>query len=586
MSLLRSLLPYFRRHRLALALGLVCAVLGNVFQLAGPQFLRRGVDAIDAGHPLGEIAWLAGGLLAAAVLTGAVRYAMRLLLNGTSRKVEYDLRNDLFAHLEGLEPAFYQRTPTGDLMALSTNDLAAVRMVAGPAIMYATETVTRIAMAVPLMAGIDTRLTLFALVPLLTVPALIIGLGPVIERRFAAVQEHFGVLTTAAHENLSGVRVVRAYRQEGVQTAWFLELSREYVRRNMQLARAFGALFPLVTLVGGLGSAVTLWIGGQAVIGGAITLGDYVAFATYLVLMIWPMIGLGWVVNLFQRGAASMARIRRVLEERAAIADPERPLHLGAARGARGVELRGVWFRYPSVREGAARRGWALQDVSFTAPAGSWVAVVGATGAGKTTLVELIPRLADPERGAVLVDGLDVRELPLAELRGAIGFVPQDTFLFSRTIGENIGLGELGPEAVEAAARVAQLHETVTAFPAGYDTMLGERGVNLSGGQKQRAAIARALARNPAIVILDDALSAVDTETEAAILKELKPALSGRTAIVVSHRVTAVREADLIVVLENGSIVETGRHDALIERRGRYWELLRRQLLEESLETA
>jgi ATP-binding cassette subfamily B protein len=559
-------------------------VLGNVFQLAGPQFLRRGIDAIAGGRPLREIVLLAAGLVAAALLTGAVRYAMRILLNGVSRKVEYDLRNDLFAHLERLEPAFYHRTPTGDLMALSTNDLAAVRLVAGPAIMYATETVTRIAMAVPLMVGISARVTLYAVVPLLGVPALIIALGPVIERRFAAVQEQFGVLSTAAHENLSGVRVVRAYRQEGPQTRRFLDHSREYVRRNMRLARAFGALFPLVTLIGGLGSAITLWVGGQAVIRGALTLGDYVAFATYLVLMIWPMIGLGWVVNLIQRGAASMGRIGRVLNQQPAITDPQQPHHLPASSGARGVELRHVWFRYPTVREGAARRGWALQDVSFAVPPGAWVAVVGATGSGKTTLVELIPRLADADRGAVLVDGVDVRELPLAELRRAIGFVPQDTFLFSQTIGDNIALGAVEPSAVEAAARVAQFHDTVTAYARGYDTMLGERGINLSGGQKQRAAIARALAREPQVVILDDALSAVDTETEAAILRELKRALSGRTAIVVSHRVTAVREADLIVVLDGGRVVETGRHEALIARRGRYWELLRRQLLEESLE--
>ena len=530
-ALLRALLPYVRRYRLAVAAGLVCVILGNVFQLAGPQFLRRGVDAIAAGRPLGAIALFAGGLLVAAVLTGAARFAMRIMLNGVSRRVEYDLRNDLFTHLERLEPAFYHRTPTGDLMALSTNDLAAIRMVAGPAMMYATETLTRVAMALPLMVGIDPRLTLLALFPMLGMPAAIILMGPVIERRFAAVQEYFATLSTFVHENLSGVRIVRAYRQEGSQTARFLDLSQEYLRRNIQLARAWGALFPLVTFIGGLGGVIALWYGGTLVLRGTVTVGAFVAFVAYLGMLFWPMIALGWVINLFQRGVASMNRIHRVLDTAPTVADPPAPRALPPAAGARGIEFRGVWFRYPArVGENeATRRGWALRDISFAAPAGAWVAVVGATGSGKSTLVELLTRLADPERGDVLVDGVPVREVTLADLRRAVGFVPQETFLFSQTIAENIGLGERAQAEVEAAARTAQLHETVRAFEDGYATMLGERGINLSGGQKQRTAIARALARDPAILVLDDALSAVDTETEAAILHGLRSAVRGKT---------------------------------------------------------
>jgi len=588
--LLRSLLPYFRRYRGAIAFGLLCVVLGNLFQLSGPQFLKHGIDALAAGRPLGVVVLMAAGLLVAAILTGAARYGMRERLNSVSRRVEADIRNDFFAHLERLEPAFYHRHPTGDLMAIATNDLAAVRMVAGPAIMYLVETITRLAMAIPLMIGIDLRLTLLGLIPMCGVPAAIIALGPAIERRFGDVQAHFGRLSTFAHENLSGVRVVRAYRQEGPQTEGFLALSREYLRRNIALARAYGALFPLVTLIGGSGGVVTLWYGSVLVIRGTVTLGDYVAFATYLSLLIWPMIALGWVINLFQRGSASMARIRRILDEAPAIADHAAPLRLPDAPGARAVEFRDVWFRYPAGAgnteagqgEGQAR-GWALEAISFTAPAGAWVAVVGATGAGKSTLVELIPRLADPARGEILVDGVPVRQLALGDLRRAIAFVPQDTFLFSETIEDNIGLGELDHAAVEAAAQVARLHDTITGFPHGYQTMLGERGINLSGGQKQRTAIARALARPAGVVVLDDALSAVDTETEAAILGNLKDALRGRTAIVVSHRITAVRGADLIVVLDEGRLVEQGRHAELFERRGRYWELLRRQQMEESL---
>jgi len=587
LPLLRSLLPYLRRHRSAIAGGLACVILGNLFQLSGPQFLKRGVDAIGAGQPLRHIAVFAALLLVAAVGTGAARFAMRILLNGVSRRVEYDLRNDLYAHLQTLEPAFFHRHPTGDLMAISTNDLAAIRMVAGPAVMYATETLTRLAMALPLMGGIDWRLTLMALVPMVGMPAVIVLMGPTIERRFAAVQEHFGTLSTFVHENLSGVRIVRAYRQEGPQTERFRALSLEYLRRNIRLAKAWGLLFPLVTLIGGLGGVITLWYGGLLVVRGTVTVGDYIAFVAYLGMLIWPMIALGWVINLFQRGAASMARVRRVLETRPAITDPPAPRSLTPGPRPLPVAFRHVWFRYPARagEDETTRRGWALQDISFSAPAGAWVAVVGATGSGKTTLVELIARLADPEQGAVLVDGVDVRELALRDLRAAVGFVPQETFLFSQSIAENIGLGERPQARVEAAARTAQLHETVRAFPDGYGTMLGERGVNLSGGQKQRTAIARALAQDPAVLVLDDALSAVDTETEAAILHGLRSAVQGKTAIVVSHRITAVRDADLILVLEEGKLVETGRHEELFAKRGRYWELLRRQELEEAIET-
>lgn len=583
LTLLRSLSPYFRRYRLAILAGLVCVVLGNLFQLAGPQFLRRGIDAIGAGRPLGSVAWLAFGLVAAAILTGAARYGMRQLLNGVSRRIETDIRDDLYRHLETLEPAFFHRNPTGDLMALATNDLGAVRMVAGPGIMYLVETLTRLAMAIPLMGNINWRLTALGLIPMFGVPFAIVALGPAIERRFSAVQEHFATLTTFAHENLSGVRIVRAYRQEGPQTERFRALSEEYQRRNIRLARAWGALFPLVGLIGEIGGVVTLWYGSALVIRGVVSVGDFVAYLTYLTLLIWPMIALGWVINLFQRGAASMARIQVVLDEQAKIRDPEAPRHLPPGPGAPALEFDHVWFRYPAGK-GAGDRGWTLQDITFTAESGAWVAIVGATGSGKSALVELVARLADADRGTIRLGGVPIRELPLMELRRAVGFVPQDTFLFSQTIAENIGLGELPQSDVEWAAEVAQLRGTIEALPRRYDTMLGERGINLSGGQKQRAAIARALAKKPGLVVLDDALSAVDTETEAAILRNLRGALEGRTALVVSHRITAVREADLIVVLDEGKIVETGQHEELFERRGRYWELLRRQQMEESLQ--
>lgn len=615
---LRALVPYYRPYRWPLTAGLALVLVGNVFTLVIPDFLRRGIDAIERGAPVRTVAWLGAAIVAAALLGGAARFGMRQILNGLSRWIEYDIRNALFRHLETLEQSFYHRMPTGEIMARATNDLSAVRMAAGPAIMYLTETVSRVLVAVPLMARIDPRLTALGLAPLVLMPVAMVALGRTIHRRFEAVQAHFGTMTTHAHEALSGVRVVRAYRQEASQTARFAALNAEYVRRNVRLARAYGLLFPSVTFLGGLGSVLTLWFGSDLVIRGQVTLGDYVAFTTYLVILVWPMIALGWVINLFQRASASMARIQQILAERPAVADPATPRDLPAATGGRRVEFRDVWYRYPAgAAEGArlkeehaapeavgrrpsavsgersavsgdrsAERGWVLEGVTFTAEPGQVVAVVGATGAGKTTVAELVPRLMDPDRGEVRLDGVPVRELRLAALRRTIGFVPQETFLFSQSIGENVGMGTDDPGAVVAAARVAQLHEMVEAFPERYDTVLGERGINLSGGQRQRTAIARALARDPDVVILDDALSAVDTHTEAEILKGLKRELAGRTAFVISHRITAIRDADLIVVLDRGRVVETGKHAALFERRGVYWRLLRRQQLEEELEAA
>jgi ATP-binding cassette subfamily B protein len=586
MHSLRALLPYYRPYRGRLAFGLLLVALANVFTLVTPDFLRRGVDALGRPGAGRVLVLTAVGIVAAALLAGAARFGMRQYLNAISRWMEYDLRNALLRHLTLLQPSYYHRTPTGDIMARATNDLAAVRMAAGPAVMYLTDTLTRAVLAVPLMVRIDWRLTLLGLIPLLGMPTVMVLLGRTIHRRFESVQEHFGTLTTQAHENISGVRVVRAYRQEEAETRKFAGLSLEYLRRNMRLARTYGALFPLITFFGGAGGVLTLWFGSLLVVRGTVTLGEYIAFTTYLVLLVWPMIAFGWVINLFQRGAASMDRIQQILREQPEIASPAVPRPLPPSSGGRRVEFRDVSFRYPVPRAGEqkADRGWALEDISFTAPAGSWVAIVGATGAGKSTLVELVARLADPDRGEIRLDGVPLPQLSLADLRRAVGFVPQETFLFSETIGANIALGELGHEDVVAAAEVAQLHGTIAAFAEGYDTMLGERGINLSGGQKQRTALARALARRPQVVILDDALSAVDTDTEAAILRELKRSLVGVTTLVVSHRITAIRDADLIIVLERGRMVETGRHEELFERKGRYWQLLRRQQLEESLE--
>jgi ATP-binding cassette subfamily B protein len=535
-----------------------------------------------------------------------MRYWMRELLNGLSRYIEYDLRQDLFAHIATLDPGYFARTRTGDLMARLTNDLAAVRQAAGPAIMYLTNTIFGGAFALGFMLHISVRLTLVALLPMVFLPVVMIKLGGMIHRRFEAVQEHFSTITTHVQENFSGVRVVRAYRQERAETARFAALNETYLQRNMSLAMLYGAMNPLFGLLAGLSVVVVLGLGGQLVVNGTISVGAFVAFGFYVGILTWPLIALGWVINLFQRGAASMGRLLEVLDAGAEVRSPETPRLLPAAQGGRALEFRNVGFHFP-VHEGHEPR-WVLRHVSFSVPAGATLAVVGATASGKSTLIDLIPRLHDPQEGEILLDGVPIRELSLETLRAEIGYVQQESFLFSDTIAANLGYGDAAqplvdretddvraPEQSRAvgeqdaaenlwAAEVAQLDDTVRAFPHGYGTQLGERGINLSGGQKQRLSLARALARRPRVVLLDDALSAVDTHTEAEILRGLRRTLAGRTAVIASHRISAVRDATWIIVLDEGRVVEQGTHEKLMAAGGRYTALLQRQQLEESLE--
>jgi ATP-binding cassette subfamily B multidrug efflux pump len=577
---LRTLLPYLRPYRWAYLLGLALVVISNFFAALGPRFLQQGIDALRGGggfHAVQTAVWL---LLAVALVGAVARYGMRELLNSGSRRVETDLRDQLYVHLQRMSAEFYDRYPTGDVMARTTNDLLAVRMVAGPALMYLVDTTIRALLIAPAMVGISAPLTLLALVPLLGLPIAMVSLGRVIHQRSQAIQAQFSELTTHAHENLSGVRVVRSYRQEGAEIEHFRQLSETYLARNLGLARVQGAFFPLLTLLGGLSGLIVLYAGGRLVMAGSVSVGQFVAFGVYLAMLVWPMIALGWAVNLVQRGAASMGRINQLFRERPAITSPPSPTSLPPAKGARALEFRNVWFSYPGAKE----RGWVLQDISFKVAPGSSLAVVGPTGAGKSTLVDLVVRAYDPDRGTVLIDGVDLRQLTLEELRRAVGFVPQETFLFGETLRRNILLGAPDDGRLEQVADVAQLTEALPALPEGYETLIGERGINLSGGQKQRAAIARALAQHPPIFVLDDALSAVDAQTEAQILAGLRDALVGRTSIIVSHRLAAVRDADWILVLDGGRIVEQGVHAELLAAGGRYWELLRRQQMEEELE--
>lgn len=609
---MRRLLPYYHPYRWQVACGLSSVVAGALLASVIPSLLQRGVDQIRSGAEVGATVRLGGLMLLTAMASGLLRFTMRLLLNGISRRIETDLRHDIFARLSTLDASWYARWRTGDLMARLSNDLGAVRMAAGPAVMYLVNTIFGALFAMIMMVRISPLLTAVALLPMIGLPVLMLRLGRRVHDRFEAVQSQFSQLTTRAQENLSGVRVVRAYRQEQAETARFVHLGDEYLTANMALAKLNGVMNPGFGLLAGLGGAVTIGVGGGLLIRGDVTVGGYVAFGIYLAQLTWPLIALGWTTNLFQRAAASMTRVLELLDAVPLAVRDTGTANLpvggtGAPHGGRTVEFKHVSFRYPRPvivsEDGAARDAnyeqtpngappadarWILHDVSFRIPAGGTLAIVGATGSGKSALMDLIPRFFDPQEGQVLLDGVDIRELPIGTLRAELGYVPQEALLFSETVGENIGYGLDAPdrERLEQAAAIAQLRDTIAALPDGLDTRLGERGINLSGGQKQRTALARALARSPRVVLLDDALSAVDTQTEAAILHELRTALQGRTALIASHRVSTVREADHILVLDDGCIVEQGTHEELVRLGKRYTQLLQRQQLLEAIEAA
>jgi len=591
---LRPLVPYLKRYRGGLVWGGLCVLFNNGVWILFPQVLRRAVNDLNSGVSRQKLLTYSLLIIAIALVKGIFQFLTRWVVIGISRDIEFDLRNDLFAHLERLSYSYYQRNRTGDIMARATNDLNAVRMLLGPAIMYSANTLVFTAGALGFMLAISPKLTIYAFLPLPIASIVIQYFGRRIHERFERIQAMFSDISARAQENFSGARVIRAYVQEQAEIAAFEGANKEYIRRSLGLVRLMGMLWPTLELMLGAAVVIVLWLGGRQVLLGKMSVGDFVAFNTYMMQLTWPVIALGWVINIFQRGTASLVRIDEILSQRPEIENQAsshepRATSKQVARSSQ-LEARGLIGEIEFCNLNFAYNGTSvLKNINLRIPAGSSLAIVGPTGSGKTTLVNLIPRIYDAEPGAVLIDGCPVRQFPLDSLRRHIGFVPQETFLFSDTIRENIAYGvsredgDASLDDIKAAAEAANIAQDIASFPEGYNTMVGERGITLSGGQKQRTAIARAILRGPRILILDDALSSVDTHTEDKILNHLREIMRGRTTIFISHRVSTVRNADSIAVLHQGRIVELGTHDQLIARNGYYTDLYNKQLLEEEL---
>lgn len=577
MTAFQRLLDYFKPYKRKIAFGVTCVFFTNLVKLLQPIVVRDAVDDLTAETTRRTLLFYAGLTVLISVGQGVFLFTQRRVLINMSRDIEYDLRNDFYAHLQTLPFEFYQNNRTGDLMARATNDLGAVRMIVGPALMYSVNTIFSFVLMLPIMASISWQLTLLAFVSIPLVAFATHYFGKRIHERFQEVQEYFGTVSNRAQESLAGVRVIRAYTQERAEIASFKEVNREYVKRNLGLIRLSATFHPLLQICIGLGFIAVLAFGGRLVLNGQITVGQFFQFNLYLGYLIWPMIALGWVVNIFQRGMASMNRMHSIMSTVPAIRDTAAVTEEQEIRGE--IEFRDLTFTY----ENAATP--SLTNINLHIPAGQTVAFVGAVGSGKSTLMNLVPRLLDAAKGQVLIDGRPIQEIPLRLLRSSIGYVPQETFLFSETLAENIAFGveSARREEIERAAEEAGIAADIAEFPKGYETLVGERGITLSGGQKQRTAIARALIRRPKILILDDSLSAVDTYTEEKILAHLREIMRGRTSLIVSHRVSTVKDADVIVVLDGGEIAERGTHNELIAQGGIYAELHEKQLLEEEL---
>jgi ATP-binding cassette subfamily B multidrug efflux pump len=581
---LKVVFRYLGRYRGQMALGALSLVAADLLVLANPWILKTTIDALSRGVTKRELVTYAGLLIAVSAVGGVFRFLMRRIMIGVSRRIEVDMRADFFGHLQTLSPAFYHRHRTGELMALATNDLNAVRTLVGPAVMYSMNTIVIGSLSITLMAILSWKLTIAALMPMVVLTVAVYYSIRIIHRLFEIVQAKFATINARAQENLAGIRVVKAYAREPYEIEQFAGASEEYVEANLKLFRVQSLLHPLLGTVAGLGVVAILLFGGRLLIDGEITLGTFVAFNGYLTMLIWPVIALGWVMNMTEQGLASMQRMNDVMTEQSEITDAGVKAGEAQAPGVAAIRFEDVSFSYA----GNGDRGDILKNVSFEIQDGETVAIVGPTGSGKTTVISLILRLYDVGRGRVLMGGRDVREIPLSELRGMVGLVPQDIFLFSESIRDNVAFGvkELHDPVLEEVTRTASIYDEVDEFPHRFESMIGERGINLSGGQKQRVAIARALAKRPRLLILDDALSSVDATTEEKILGSLKGEFENRTAILISHRISTAREADRIIVLKDGEVAEQGTHEQLIALGGLYAEMHHKQMLMVALEGA
>lgn len=582
-SLLR-LVPYLSKYKKPLLIGLSAIIGSNIFTVVQPHFVGKAIDDLKIGlssQNIDSFSLLYYALLIVGftVIAGVLSFITRQTIIVTSRKIEYDLRNDFLEHLQKLHHSFFQNTPTGDLMAHATNDIGAVRNVLGPGIMYPADTIVTFVMVLTMMILKDWQLTLLALIPLPLVSFAVYKLGKLINVKFQQRQEQFSKLTARVQENLSGIRVIKAFVREEHEISVFKNMSWDYLKKNLVLAKYQSIIWPTMFLLVGISLVITIYFGGVRVIEGKMSIGTLTAFFAYLVMLIWPMIAFGWVTNILQQGAASMKRIANIFDTVPGVRDlPDVDYKINKIYGE--IEFQDVCFAYENSNR------MVLKNINLKIPQGKTLAIVGYTGSGKSTLVSLIPRLFEPISGKILIDGNDIKKIPLEVLRKNIGFVTQETFLFSDTIANNIsyGVSSASIEEIQQAADIAQLTKDVKEFPKGFDTIIGERGITLSGGQKQRVSIARAILRNPGILILDDALSSVDTYTEEAILQKLKYVMKNRTSIIISHRISTVKDADIIIVIDKGEIVEKGTHEELIEYGKIYKDLYNKQLIEEELE--
>ncbi len=573
-------LKYLKKYKKNWVLGILAVVGSTGFGVLSPLILRRAIDDLKEGKPLKIILYNALLIVGVTAASGLFRFFMRETMIVTSRHIEYDIRNDIFLHLESLDRTFYHQTPTGDIMSKATNDLEAVRAMYGPGIMHSISTTLTLILAFVLMFHIDAVLAAYTIIPLPLLSITVLVLSKQVYMRYARIQKHYGKLSAYVQENLSGIRVIQAFVQESNQVHGFDKLNRDYIRKNMNMIKVWGLFFPVLSMIGGGLIVLLLLVGGKRVINGEITLGTFVAFMAYLLMLIWPMMALGWVIGLFQRGKVSLLRIKKIFDRKPLIVQPQDIAPVKVLKG--GIEIKGLRFSYDPKSKAV------LEDISFTVKTGDTVAIVGATGSGKTTLVSLLPKLYNVSDGMIYFDGVDINRLDLNILRSNIGFIPQESFLFSESIVENIAFGaEEKPSRmeIEEAAQLASLMGDINSFPKGFDTVIGEKGITLSGGQKQRLAIARAIVKRPPILVFDDAFSSVDTQTEEQILLNLRNIMRKTTVLLISHRISTVKNADIILVLDGGKLVEEGKHQQLLRLGGVYANIHKKQLIAEELET-